>query len=159
MGDDNQKTLKILHKTIKKVGEDIEEYRFNTALSQMMICVNNGLPKDEILRAEWKETFLKLLHPFAPHITEELWHQEIIISELKDRQRESIFFAPWPEYDEKLTIDNTVKIGVQVSGKVRGDIEVSLIESQESAMEKIAANPDIQKWIDKKEIIKIIYIP
>ncbi len=151
VGDDDQKTVKVLHKTIKKVGEDIEEYRFNTALSQMMICVNNGLPKDEILRAEWKEVFLKLLHPFAPHITEELW--SILGKE------ESIFFAPWPVYDEKLTIDDTVKIGVQVSGKVRGDIEVSLTESQESAMEKVTANPDIQKWVDKKEIIKIIYIP
>ena len=117
----------------------------------MMICVNNGLPKDEIQRAEWKEIFLKLLHPFAPHIVEELWNML--------GKKESIFFASWPTYDEKLTIDDTVKIGVQISGKVRGDIEVSLTESQELAMEKVVANPDIQKWIDGKEIIKIVYIP
>lgn len=151
IGEDDAKTEKILHKTIKKVGEDIEEYRFNTAISQMMICVNNGLPKDESLKNSWKENFLKLLHPFAPHIAEELWNSL--------GQKESIFFTSWPEYDEKLTIDDTIKIGVQVSGKVRGDIEVNLTESQDSVMEKVNTNPEIKKWTDGKEIVKIIYVP
>jgi leucyl-tRNA synthetase len=150
VSEDDTKTEKILHKTIKKVGEDIEEYRFNTAISQMMICVNNGLPKDETLKNFWKENFLKLLHPFAPHMAEELWATLW--------QRESIFLSSWPAYDEKLTIDDTVKIWVQISGKVRGDIEVSLTESQDSVMEKVKNNPDIWKWIDGKEIVKIIYI-
>lgn len=70
--DDNQ-AQKLLHKTIKKVGEDIEEYRFNTAIAQMMICVNYGMPTDEKIRQEWKEKFLCILHPFAPHFAEEYW--------------------------------------------------------------------------------------
>jgi leucyl-tRNA synthetase len=65
--------LKLLHKTIKKVEEDIENYKFNTAIAAMMILVNNGLPKDIKLQKEWKNTFIRLLHPFAPHLAEELW--------------------------------------------------------------------------------------
>lgn len=65
--------MKLLHKTIKKVGEDIEEYRFNTSISQMMILLNYGLPRDEKLSLEWKKTFALILHPFAPHFAEELW--------------------------------------------------------------------------------------
>jgi leucyl-tRNA synthetase len=67
--------VKLLHKTIKKVGEDIENYKFNTAIAQLMILVNYGHPKDENLAKNWKETFLKLLHPFAPHISEELFNR------------------------------------------------------------------------------------
>jgi leucyl-tRNA synthetase len=66
-------SMKLLHKTIKKVGEDIENYKFNTAISSLMILVNYGHPKDEVLKTEWQNTFIKLLHPFAPHIAEELW--------------------------------------------------------------------------------------
>ena len=71
----DDEAMKVLHKTIKKVGEDIEAYKFNTAIAQMMICVNTGLPTNEAMQSEWKETFLKLLHPFAPHIAEELWEK------------------------------------------------------------------------------------
>ena len=71
----DDEAMKVLHKTIKKVGEDIEAYKFNTAIAQMMICINTGLPTSESLQKEWKETFAKLLHPFAPHMAEELWEK------------------------------------------------------------------------------------
>jgi len=70
--DDNY-TMRLLHKTIKKVQEDIENYKFNTAIASLMILVNNGLPKDEKLQKEFKYIFTRLLHPFAPHLAEELW--------------------------------------------------------------------------------------
>lgn len=111
-------TMKLLHKTIKKVQEDIENYKFNTAIAQMMICVNNGLPKDTELQREWRATFLRVLQPFAPHIAEEL-HERMNAETVA-----SLFFAPWPEYDEKMVVDDTIKIGVQVLGKLRGDIEI-----------------------------------
>lgn len=69
----DEKAMKTLHKAIKKITEDIENYKFNTAIAQMMICINEGLPKDTGKKAQWKESFLKLLHPFAPHLAEECW--------------------------------------------------------------------------------------
>lgn len=96
--------MKLVHKTIKKVSEDIENYKFNTAIASLMILVNNGLPTETEFQREWREVFCKLLHPFAPHLAEELWermHKETV---------ESIFFAPWPEFDEAMTIDSSVVI-------------------------------------------------
>gem|GEM_PF-5886431 len=67
--------MKVLHKTIKKVGEDIDNYKFNTAIAQMMICMNTGEPQDAEKKAQWRKIFIILLHPFAPHITEECWEK------------------------------------------------------------------------------------
>ncbi|PZM84934.1 hypothetical protein DLH72_02680 [Candidatus Gracilibacteria bacterium] len=143
--------MKLLHKTIKKVEEDIENYKFNTAIAALMILVNNGLPKDENLQKEWKNIFARLLHPFAPHLAEELWER---IGEKK-----SVFFSSWPKYDEKITVDNEVTIGVQVMGKVRGEIKIGVSEDKDSVLAKAKANEDVKKWIDGKEIVKEIYIP
>jgi leucyl-tRNA synthetase len=148
--DDVESAMKTLHKTIKKVWEDIEEYRFNTAIAQMMICVNTGLPKDEKLALEWKNSFLRILHPFAPHIAEELWE--------KTGNKKSIYNSDWPLYDTKLVVDSEVKIGVQINWKVRGDLLVWVQEQQDSVMAKVTANPEINKWIEWKEIVKIIFI-
>jgi len=83
----DEEAMKTLHKTIKKVSEDIENYKFNTAIAQLMICVNMGLPKDEKLQAEWSKKFLVLLHPFAPHIAEELYQ------EMRKEKYTSFYFA------------------------------------------------------------------
>lgn len=149
--EDDGEAMRLLHKTIKKVWEDIEEYRFNTSISQMMILLNYGIPKWEKLSFEWKKTFALVLHPFAPHFAEELWEHL--------GEKESIFFASWPKYDEKMVVDNTVKIGVQVNGKVRGDIEIEVNEEKESVLAKAKANVDVAKWIDWKEIVKEVYVP
>ncbi|MDD2870594.1 MAG: class I tRNA ligase family protein [Candidatus Gracilibacteria bacterium] len=149
--EDDIFTMKLLHKTIKKVGEDIESYKFNTAISSLMILVNNGLPKDIGLQDEWKSVFVRLLHPFVPHLAEELWE--------RIGEKESVFFSEWPKYDEKMTIDDTIEIAVQVLGKLRGTIEINKDEDKESILEKAKNNSDVAKWLEGKEIVKEIYVP
>ncbi|MDP2089986.1 MAG: leucine--tRNA ligase [Candidatus Gracilibacteria bacterium] len=162
--EDDNFTMKLLHKTIKKVQEDIENYKFNTAISSLMILVNNGIPKDSELQKEFKNTIVRLLHPFVPHLAEELW--ERITSPQPSPQGEgvstkyqSVFFSEWPKYDEKMTIDDTVTIGVQVLGKLRGTIEINKDEEKNLVLEKAKNNSDVAKWIEGKEIIKEIYVP
>lgn len=149
--EDDKATMKLLHKTIKKVEEDIENYKFNTAIAALMILVNNWLPKDENLQAEWKNIFARLLHPFAPHLAEELWE--------KLWEKESIFFSSWPKYDENLVVDDEITIWVQIMWKVRGQITVWVSENQENVLEKAKANKDVAKWIEWKELVKVIYVP
>lgn len=96
--------MKLVHKTIKKIEEDIENYKFNTAIAGMMILVNNGLPQDKELQREWRSMFVRMLHPFAPHLAEELWeriHSDTVTS---------VFQAPWPQYDPEMTVDDLVTI-------------------------------------------------
>ncbi len=134
----NEATSRELHKTIKKVGEDIEEFKFNTAIAQMMIFLNtasNGITKDEY------KTFLQLLSPFAPHVTEELW-REVLGNE------NSIHVAEWPKYDESKLIEENVIIAVQISGKVRGDVEVSIDSSEEEVMAEVQKSEKLTKWIE-----------
>ena len=144
-------TMKLLHKTIKKVEEDIENYKFNTAIAALMILVNNWLPKDEVKKAEWKNIFVRILHPFAPHLAEELWE--------RIWEKKSVFFSTWPKYDEKMVVDNEVTIWVQVLWKVRWQIVIWLDEDKDSVLAKAKANPDVAKWLEWKEIVKEIYVP
>ena len=149
--EDDKNTMKLLHKTIKKVEEDIESYKFNTAISALMILVNNGLPKDEELQKEWKNNFVILLHPFTPHLAEELYQR--LWNET------SVFKSTWPKFDEKMIIDDTIKMAVQVLGKVRWEIEINKDEDKDSVLEKAKTNADVLKWIEWKEIVKEIYVP
>ena len=145
-------TEKLLNKTIKKIESDIDNYKFNTAISSMMILVNNGLPKDIDAQRNWRSIFCRILHPFAPHLAEELW-------ERMHKQSSSIFLEPWPEYDESKTIDNTIIIWVQVLGKLRGDIEVTKDEDKDSVLQKARENENVAKWLEGKTIVKEIYVP
>ncbi len=149
--EDDNTTMKLVHKTIKKVWEDIENYKFNTAIASLMILVNNGLPKDEKLMLEWKNIFIRLLHPFAPHLAEELWN--------RIWQKESVFKSSWPEYNESMTIDDTIKIAVQVLGKLRWTIEISKDEDKDSVLAKAKENEDVTKWLEWKTLVKEIYVP
>jgi len=149
--EDDNFTMKLLHKAIKKVQEDIENYKFNTAISCLMILVNNWLPKDKILQNEFKNIFVKLIHPFTPHLAEELWE--------RIGEKESVFFSNWPKYDINMTIDDTIQIAVQVLGKVRWTIEIDKWEDKDSILEKAKNNKDVNKWIKWKEIVKEIYVP
>ena len=144
-------TMKLLHKTIKKVEEDIENYKFNTAIAALMILVNNWLPKDEAKKTEWKNIFVRILHPFAPHLAEELWE--------RIWEKKSVFFSTWPKYDEKMVVDNEVTIWVQVLWKVRWQILIWLDEDKDSVLVKAKANSDVAKWLEWKEIVKEIYVP
>jgi len=147
----DENTMKLLHKTIKKVSEDIENYKFNTAIAALMILVNNWLPKDNKLQAEWKNIFIRLLHPFTPHLSEELW--EWIWN------TQSVFKTSWPKYNEKLIIDNTIKIAVQVLWKVRWTIEITKDEDKNTVLEKAKTLPSVSKWLEWKELVKEIYVP
>lgn len=149
--DDNF-TEKLLHKTIKKVEEDINNYKFNTAISAMMILVNNGLPKDIDAQKEFRSVLCRILQPFAPHLAEEMW-------ERMHKQSESLFFAAWPEFEEAKTVDDQITIWVQVLGKLRWDIEISKDEDKDSVLKKAKENVNVAKWLEWKTLVKEIYVP
>lgn len=137
---DEMKTMKLLHKTIKKVGENIIDYKFNTAISAMMELVNEGLPTDTEFLAEWKEKFAIILHPFAPHLAEELWQ---ILG-----NNSSIYEAAWPEYDEFMLVDDEVTIAVQINGKLRGTLACFNGVAQEEVSIIASNDPNIAKWME-----------
>lgn len=138
-----------LHKTIKKVAEDIEGFKFNTAISAMMIFVN--LAEKEGLEKESYQIFLRLLAPFAPHLTDELWTLA--------GNSNSIHITEFPTFDESLAVDETVTIGVQINGKVRGEITVSPEASEDEVMEAVKENQQLVERLAAGEVKKIIYKP
>lgn len=140
----------LFHQTIKKVGDEIVSMKMNTGVSALMILVNE-LDKREKISVEEYETFLKLLAPFAPHMTEELWH--ILGHET------SIHTEAWPNYDsEKLQLSEVV-IAVQINGKVRATFQASSTIGEAEAVEKATSLPEVQKWVGDKGIKKAIYVP
>ncbi len=149
--DDLKKAQFSLHKTIKKVASDIEHFRFNTAISQMMIFVNEvtelKLGKEGI--GIWK-SFTLLLSPFAPHLGEELW--EMLGG------AGSVVRAEWPEYDEKFLVEDTVTLGVQVNGKVRGEISVAADADESEILSMARAENNVAKYLEGAEIVKEIYV-
>ena len=149
--DSNNANLeKVYHQTVKKVTEDYENLSFNTAISQMMIFIN-ACYKESNLPKEYMEGFIKLFNPICPHITEELWE--------KLGHNETISNASWPTYDIEKTKDDSFEMVVQVNGKVRGKINVSMNTSKEE-MEKLALEiPNVQNFTEGKEIVKTIVVP
>lgn len=145
------KAMKLLHKTIKKVSADIEAFKFNTAISSLIILVNEGLPTDAEFQQEWKRAFVRLLHPFAPHLAEELWQ--------KLGNTESVYFSTWPEYDEFMTIDDEVTIAIQVNGKLRATHEFLNGVAAEEVIAEAYQIPDVSKWTEGKTIVREIFIP
>jgi leucyl-tRNA synthetase len=148
---DDMKAMKLLHKTIKKVWEDIIGYKFNTAISSLMILLNEGIPMDTEFAHEWKEAFTILLHPFAPHMAEELYQTL--------GKNQSIYEASWPEYDEFMLVDDEVTIAVQVNGKLRGTLTCFNGVAQEEVSALAHTHSDIAKWLEGKTLVKEIFIP
>lgn len=140
----------ILHSTIKKVSEDIENLRFNTAISQMMIFINE-FSKYEIKPKEAFEKFLILLSPFAPHISEELW-------EKLGHQKESIFLQKFPDYDENKAIQKEVEVVVQVNSKIRARLKVPFNSTEDEIVEMASKENNVKKYIYGSKIKKIIFI-
>lgn len=138
----------LMHRTIKKVGEDIENLKANTAIAALMTMVNAFYEKG-VNRAEYK-TLLTLVNPFAPHITEELWSQlgETSILSLQ----------AWPAYDDAKTIEDSVEIGVQVNGKLRATIQLPIDCEQQLAIDTALADEKIKKLVEGKNIIKTIVV-
>ena len=145
----NNKLLTLLHQTIKKVSEDIEAMRYNTAISQMMILVNE-MSRLEVLSLKSYGLFLQLLSPFAPHITEEIWNHY--------QNKESIFKSDWPEYDPALIQDETITIAVQVNGKLRDTFDIPADLSEEEIKKLALTSEKVQKWLEGKEPKKVIYV-
>ena len=146
---------KITHATIKKVTEDIESLSFNTAISQMMIFVN-AFTNAEALPSSAMRRFLVLLNPFAPHLTSELW--EKLNAKFRDNAGD-ITDQKWPDYDERFLVEDEVEIVIQVNGKVRDRMKMSIVATEEEAKAAALANPKIQKFIAGKTIRKIVVIP
>ncbi|OHA56879.1 MAG: leucine--tRNA ligase [Candidatus Vogelbacteria bacterium GWA1_51_14] len=140
---------KSLHQTIKKVTEDILNFRFNTAISTMMIQVNTW-DKLGVVNLDDFKTFLKLLAPFAPHLADELWEQT--------GERESIHLAKWPEYDITKVGSDIITLAVQVDGKTRGTIQISPNAEEEAATNKAQAEPEIAKWLAGQAPKRVIYV-
>lgn len=147
--NENSDLRRALHKTIKKVSDDIENFRYNTAIAQMMIFVNFICGLDEIPRKAF-EKFLKLLAPFAPHLCEELW------SDLGNKQ--SIFKQSWPEYNPDLAKDEIVNLIIQVNGKLRDMIEISSDASEEEIKKIALESEKIKKWLKGEKVVKIIFV-
>ena len=146
----DRKVESALHKTIRKVSSDIEEMKFNTAIASMMALLNEvyesgAIKKDDLAM------LIRLLCPFAPHLAEEMWENlggEGFCS-----------MAPWPEYDEKKTVDESVTVAVQISGKVRATIELPLNCTADVALATAKADEKIASMLEGKTIVKEIYVP
>lgn len=138
-----------MHQTIKKVSQDFENLKFNTAIAAMMSLVNEFYRLNRVTKGEFR-SLLILLNPVAPHMTEELWQ---IIGE-KGR----IYQAAWPEYEEEKTVENEVEIAVQVNGKVKATVKVTLEENQDSVKAKVMEAASVKAAIENKTIVKEIYI-
>jgi leucyl-tRNA synthetase len=149
--DDSNSTdlTRLLHKTIKKVGQDTETLNFNTAISQMMIYSNELAKLAEVPRSLW-EPLVKLTAPYAPHLGEELWERL--------GHKESISKTPWPAYDEKLCTESEATIMVQVNGKIR-DKFTAPVGTTKAELEKTAlALPGAVKWIAGQMVVKVISV-
>jgi len=145
----NAEELKTLHKTIKKIEDDIERFNLNTCVSSFMIAVNE-LSDCHCHKKEILEPMLILISPFAPHIAEELWE--------KLGNSPSVAFAPYPAYNENYTAQNSFEYPVSVNGKMRAKIELSLSLSKEQVEDEIR-NMDLSKWTEGKPLKKIIVVP
>jgi leucyl-tRNA synthetase len=140
----------LLHKTIKKISEDIADFKFNTCISSLMILSNaieeKGIGQDDFAK------FIQILAPFAPHLAEEIWRD-------KFGNQESIFKSAWPQCDAELIKDDIVNLVVQINGKLRATMEVAANISEEEAKKLALDNENVKKFLDGKEIVKIIFVP
>ena len=147
---EDKKLYKLLHRTIMKVTIDIENLRFNTAISALMTLGNKMKSRMSVSRAN-AETFILMISPFVPHIAEEIWRRL--------GHTETIVFENWPEYNELLAKEDLTNIAVQVNGKLRGEFQIE-IDIDVEIIEQMAKDlPEIQKWIDGKEILKVVVVP
>ena len=150
-GDEYSKELSsAMHKAIKKVSEDIEGMKYNTAIAALMTLLNQIYDNGKINRAELK-TLLLLVNPFAPHITEEMW-STLGYGEMLAKD------GVWPEYDEAKCIDDTVEIAVQINGKIRAKIEIAADASNDEAIAAAKADEKVAQELAGKNIIKEIYV-
>ncbi|MEM9227502.1 MAG: class I tRNA ligase family protein, partial [Verrucomicrobiota bacterium] len=147
---ESKETLRVLHETIKKVSADYEVLGFNTAISQLMICLNAFSKAERVSRTSM-QSFLQLLAPLAPHICEELWERL--------GKAPSISAAPWPTHDESLLVEDSVKVIVQVNGKLRGELNVAKTAAKEDIIAEAKTLERVLAQTEGKQIVKEIYVP
>ena len=152
---ENKKLDVAYNKMVKNVTRMIDDLKMNTSISEFMIFINEAKQAEKINIDMWKG-FIKTIAPFAVFVAEDLWQSINKFSEWK--KENSVHLQSWPTYDEALTIDDTIILGVQINGKIRGEVEVALDESEDSVKIKALANENVKKWIEGKKIKKFIYI-
>src|SRR5690554_1353739 len=146
---DNDLLTRIYHQTVKKVTEDYETLNINTAISQMMIFVNEAYKADYLPR-EYALGFIKLLNPVAPHISEEIWS---ILG-----HKDTISYEPWPKYNEEKLVADEIEIAIQVNGKLRDRLHIKPDEDEEEVKKRAIEGENVQRHIENKEIRKVIYV-
>lgn len=149
-GDSNfEKMETLIHQTIKKVSEDYENLKFNTAIAQLMTLLNEFNNLDKISEEQFK-IFLILLNPVCPHITEEIWQRMGYEGYVHE--------ASWPEYDESKTILDVIELPIQINGKLRATVEISRDASEDEVFEKAIADDVVAKYLEGKNVVKKIYV-
>eukprot|EP00546_Thalassionema_frauenfeldii_P011993 CAMPEP_0178912178 /NCGR_PEP_ID=MMETSP0786-20121207/10112_1 /TAXON_ID=186022 /ORGANISM="Thalassionema frauenfeldii, Strain CCMP 1798" /LENGTH=864 /DNA_ID=CAMNT_0020584719 /DNA_START=215 /DNA_END=2809 /DNA_ORIENTATION=+ len=147
----DDETERLLHKTMKKVTEDIESMAFNTAISSMMVLTNHLQSLKDKVPKEAVEKLALMISPFAPHLGEECWS---LLGNAK-----SLAYEPWVEYDEALCVDTFITMGVQVNGKTRGDIQIAVDADEDTALAEALEQSRVKAQVEGKDIKKIIYVP
>lgn len=152
--------LRMMHRTIKKVTEDIEELKFNTAIASLMEWLNH-LPRKESVSVEEYKTFLLLLAPFAPYITEELWFHFVRQRRTARDKQWSIHQQSWPKFDNKFLESEEVAVPIQINGKVRDVLMIQKdnISSREVVENLAKKSAKVQKFLENKAVKKIVYVP
>jgi leucyl-tRNA synthetase len=149
-GEEDQEILKGLHQTIKKVQSDIENLRFNTAISAMMIFMNLATKKGKITK-NTASGFIKILSPFAPHLAEELWNQM--------GNNNTLAYEPWPEVNEEYLKEDVFEYPVSFNGKMRFKITFGINTEKDVIIKTILSDPRTEKWLGGKEPANIIVVP
>ncbi len=144
------KLTKVYNQTVKKVTEDYERMHFNTAISQLMVFVNEAYKVDD-LPVEYMKGFVKMIAPIMPHMAEELWSQF--------GESDTITYQPWPTYDPKALVEDEIEMIVQVNGKVRAKIKMAKDTDRDEAQQLALANEHVKKFTDGKDIKKVIVVP
>ncbi|MBR4509252.1 MAG: class I tRNA ligase family protein, partial [Ruminococcus sp.] len=149
--DDNDGSLaKVYHQTVKKVTNDYENLAFNTAISQMMIFVNE-VYKNGKCPKEYAEGLVKMLSCITPHVGEEIWS---ILG-----HNDTIAFESWPVYDEAQLVEDTIEIVVQINGKIKAKLNIAVDSDKDSVIALAMENEDVKKAVEGKNIVKQIYVP
>jgi leucyl-tRNA synthetase len=151
----DKELLRVVHETLKKVGEDIEKLSFNTAISQMMICTNAFTQVDVVPLREFRQ-FLTILNPFAPHLAEEINER---VAAITGRRSSLLSESPWPAYDEAALVRSEIEFIIQVNGKLRDRLMLTKDADEEAAKTAAFESPKVKEHTDGKTIRKIIFVP
>ncbi len=149
-GEEDKEVAKLLHQTIRKVETDIENLKFNTAISALMVLNNLAIKKGEVTR-ETAKTFARIVSPFAPHLGEELWSLY--------GPEKTLAYEPWPEVNESLLLEDSYEYPVSFNGKMRFKIELPVDMPQPEIEKAVLAEPKAQKWMEGKTVRKFIFVP